>query len=92
MKVTYQGKEYTVGNTYTIPVSNYRLRQDSNPVEGGYQKVKAKLVFSEYEDAEGYYDGCHLGLRFRYTRVWRGTPGYQHITMPDAIGCTGLHD
>lgn len=82
MKVTYRGKQYTVGNTYTISVFNYPIRQ----------KIKAKLVFSEYEDGEGYYNVCHLGLRFRYTRVWKGTPmGHEYITMPDTIGCGGSH-
>jgi hypothetical protein len=84
--ILYNGKNYTVGNRYTISVNNYWLRTGPEDVpERGRSRLKAKLVLKEYEDGEGYGTDYHYGYVFEYPRRWAGTLRMEEITLPDAL-------
>lgn len=81
MKISVRGKEYTVGNRYTIPAWVYD--ENNNRVD---KRVRAKLECLMYYDGELYYDGIHLGYVFTWYTEFKGHTSVQRNTLPDALG------
>lgn len=81
MKVTVNGKSYTVGNKYIIPAWVYD--KDNNRKN---QKVSGRLELLSYYDGESYIDAIHFGFVFTWWTTFKGTQHLQRMTMPDGLG------